>query len=216
MSEDTFSRLFEAGKDALAPFRGARAVITKGIAGLLSLGYLTAASLKPEVFLPPTVLGKVALLIFALLTPVWPVVVAYRLRADIRKLNERHSALTEPERVLILQLRRVAGRALHRYEDMPFGGSVTDKKDIQELHNLCGELRHHKGIYERGINLGWSLSVIAASEMTGKEFLEVISPVKSMYESLLLECDRVLKPSIDPVQSKASGSAQPSSRASSE
>lgn len=179
----------------------------KSLAVLALLGYAVAASVKPETYLPPTTEGRVVLITAALLSAIWPVLVAYRLRTLLEETQEKIAAVPEKDRELIFHLRRVAGKAIHPYTGAPIAGSPSDasQDQIQELRNACAELHHYEGIYSAGIRLIRNLCFMPMVMVhPAEEFPKRVDKLEEDYRSLLVECGRVVKPTVDPPPSKAS------------
>jgi hypothetical protein len=200
--EFSWSRLRHALEDVWGPTKGTKSVVLKLMGVLPFIGYGIFASLKPEMLLPSSFPGKIALAVLFLLLLGVPVRVAYRLRSELDDLKERILAVPESERNLIIKLKATAGRVVHNHiSTIPF--PTKDPTDIQKLQDVYSELRHHQGIYNIANNLATSL-LFVSGQLTVQEFREASKMVEKIYQRLLEECDAVIKPTKDLAPSKAS------------
>jgi len=206
--EFSWSRLLHAVADVWVPTKGIKDVI-RYLGVLLPIaGYAIFASLKPEMLLPPSLAGKIALVVvFLFVLAVLPVRVAYRLRCQLDALL----AIPESDRNLILELKAVAGEAVHHCTALlSFSSKEQAKDSTDRLRTIISKLRLYTGIYNAAVHLSDALAVWSITHVPSGEYERMMASIEPIYKRVLSECDSVIKPTKDPALSRTSEQAPPS------
>jgi hypothetical protein len=212
--EFSWPRLWQAFKDAWSFTKGIKDMSLKVTAFLALIGFGVGVALKPEMFLPTSTWGRIALAVLFLLMFAVPVRVAYRFRCQL----DDFMAVPDSDRSLIRELKTVAGEAVHYRTKLLFTSDVKSYESFERLLDICGKIRHYKAIYSSVCGLVDYLSLwpVMASTMKGDEYEKAEKIAERYYQDVIVACDGILKPSIDPAPSTASEQSPPSLLESSE
>jgi len=166
----------------------------KLVAFLALLGFGIGAIKNPEMLLPASTLGRVLIGLVAVFAFALPVQVAYKLRSQL----DDFLAIPESDRNLILELKTVAGEAVHHCTTLPsFSSKDQADESVQRLRNVYSRLRHYSGIYDASFQLSCALLGHSTARLTLKDFETMSGLVETIYRRVLDQCDAVLKPTKD-------------------
>src|SRR5436305_941643 len=153
--EFSWSRLLHALADVWVPTKGIEDVIRYLGVFLPIAGYAIFASFKREMLLPPSLAGKIALVVvFLFVLAVLPVRVAYRLRCQL----DAFLAIPESDRNLILELKTVAGEAVHHSTALLSSSKEKANESTDRLRVIISKLRQYREIYDAASMLSFALA----------------------------------------------------------
>ena len=211
--EFSWLRFWQAIKDAWSLTKEAKDKAMRTVEILAVFGYGVGAAWKPEVFLPSSIWGRIGIGILLFLMFTAQVRIAYRLRCQLDALL----AIPESDRNLILELKTVAGEAVHHCTALlSFSSKDQADESVRQLRTILSKLRQYPGIYSAATRLSDALAWWSGGHIIAPEYKEAVKWVETIYQRVLTECDAVLKPTKDLVPTRATEQFPPSSPESSE